>query len=37
MQAWYHCENVYPFVPKEVLDSAGWHTEAALRFLRACA
>ena len=22
MQAWYHCENVYPFVPKEVLDSA---------------
>src|SRR5580700_2581972 len=22
MQAWYHCENVYPFVPKEVLDRA---------------
>ena len=22
MQAWYHCENVYPFVPKEVLDAA---------------
>ena len=22
MQAWYHCENVYPFVPKEVLDTA---------------
>jgi len=22
MQAWYHCENVYPFVPQEVLDSA---------------
>ena len=22
MQAWYHCENVYPFVPKEVLEAA---------------
>jgi hypothetical protein len=22
MQAWYHCENVYPFVPQEVLDRA---------------
>src|SRR4030088_2780095 len=22
MQAWYHCENVYPFVPKEALDAA---------------
>jgi alkanesulfonate monooxygenase SsuD/methylene tetrahydromethanopterin reductase-like flavin-dependent oxidoreductase (luciferase family) len=22
MQSWYHCENVYPFVPKEVLDRA---------------
>jgi alkanesulfonate monooxygenase SsuD/methylene tetrahydromethanopterin reductase-like flavin-dependent oxidoreductase (luciferase family) len=22
MQAWYHCENTYPFVPQEVLDSA---------------
>ncbi len=22
MQAWYHCENVYPFVPNEVLDGA---------------
>src|ERR1700752_3731302 len=22
MQAWYHCENTYPFVPKEVLDAA---------------
>ena len=22
MRAWYHCENVYPFVPKEVLDAA---------------
>ena len=22
MQAWYHCENVYPFVPHEVLDAA---------------
>jgi alkanesulfonate monooxygenase SsuD/methylene tetrahydromethanopterin reductase-like flavin-dependent oxidoreductase (luciferase family) len=22
MQAWYHCENVYPFVPEEVLDRA---------------
>jgi alkanesulfonate monooxygenase SsuD/methylene tetrahydromethanopterin reductase-like flavin-dependent oxidoreductase (luciferase family) len=22
MQAWYHCENVYPFVPQEVLDGA---------------
>src|SRR5689334_19786915 len=22
MQAWYHCENVYPFVPPEVLQAA---------------
>jgi len=22
MQAWYHCENVYPFVPKQILDEA---------------
>src|SRR5260370_40847850 len=22
MQAWYHCENVYPFVPKEGLVAA---------------
>src|SRR6185312_2429612 len=22
MQAWYHCENTYPFVPQEVLDAA---------------
>src|SRR5260370_4325603 len=22
MHAWYHCENVYPFVPQEVLDRA---------------
>src|ERR671936_1515580 len=22
MQAWYHCENVYPFVPQEILDRA---------------
>src|SRR3954451_9487772 len=22
MQAWYHCENTYPFVPQEVLDRA---------------
>ena len=22
MKAWYHCENVYPFVPQEVLDRA---------------
>ena len=22
MQAWYHCENVYPFVPQDVLDQA---------------
>jgi alkanesulfonate monooxygenase SsuD/methylene tetrahydromethanopterin reductase-like flavin-dependent oxidoreductase (luciferase family) len=22
MQAWYHCENVYPFVPQDVLDRA---------------
>ena len=22
MQAWYHCENVYPFVPQKVLDEA---------------
>ena len=22
MQTWYHCENVYPFVPQEVLDRA---------------
>src|SRR3984893_17697467 len=22
MQAWYHCDNVYPFVPQEVLDRA---------------
>ena len=22
MQAWYHCENTYPFVPQEVLDDA---------------
>jgi alkanesulfonate monooxygenase SsuD/methylene tetrahydromethanopterin reductase-like flavin-dependent oxidoreductase (luciferase family) len=22
MQAWYHCENVYPFVPQHVLDRA---------------
>ncbi len=22
MRAWYHCENVYPFVPQEVLDAA---------------
>jgi alkanesulfonate monooxygenase SsuD/methylene tetrahydromethanopterin reductase-like flavin-dependent oxidoreductase (luciferase family) len=22
MQAWYHCENTYPFVPKEVLERA---------------
>ena len=22
MQAWYHCENPYPFVPNEVLDGA---------------
>jgi alkanesulfonate monooxygenase SsuD/methylene tetrahydromethanopterin reductase-like flavin-dependent oxidoreductase (luciferase family) len=22
MQAWYHCENTYPFVPQEVLDTA---------------
>jgi alkanesulfonate monooxygenase SsuD/methylene tetrahydromethanopterin reductase-like flavin-dependent oxidoreductase (luciferase family) len=22
MQAWYHCENVYPFVPQEVLERA---------------
>src|SRR5947209_359518 len=22
MQAWYHCENVYPFVPQHILDSA---------------
>jgi alkanesulfonate monooxygenase SsuD/methylene tetrahydromethanopterin reductase-like flavin-dependent oxidoreductase (luciferase family) len=22
MQSWYHCENVYPFVPQEVLDAA---------------
>src|SRR5918911_293161 len=22
MQVWYHCENVSPFVPKEVLDAA---------------
>src|SRR6266704_5678359 len=22
MQAWYHCENPYPFVPQEVLDRA---------------
>ncbi|HEY1798012.1 MAG TPA: LLM class flavin-dependent oxidoreductase [Stellaceae bacterium] len=22
MQAWYHCENTYPFVPKEILDAA---------------
>ena len=21
MQAWYHCENTYPFVPQEVLNS----------------
>jgi hypothetical protein len=20
MQAWYHCGNVYPFVPQDVLD-----------------
>ena len=23
MQAWYHCENPYPFMPQEVLDSGG--------------
>ena len=23
MQAWYHCENTYPFVPPEVLDGGG--------------
>ena len=22
MQAWYHCENTYPFVPQNVLDAA---------------
>ena len=22
MQVWYHCENVYPFVPQEILDRA---------------
>src|SRR6516165_9692125 len=22
MQAWYHCENVYPFVPQDILDRA---------------
>jgi alkanesulfonate monooxygenase SsuD/methylene tetrahydromethanopterin reductase-like flavin-dependent oxidoreductase (luciferase family) len=22
MQAWYHCENTYPFVPQDVLDAA---------------
>ena len=22
MRAWYHCENVYPFVPQEILDAA---------------
>ena len=22
MQAWYHCENTYPFVPQDVLDRA---------------
>ena len=22
MQAWYHCENIYPFVPQEILDAA---------------
>src|ERR1700751_5786985 len=22
MQAWYHCENTYPFVPQAVLDAA---------------
>jgi len=22
MRAWYHCENVYPFVPQDVLDAA---------------
>ena len=22
MQAWYHCENTYPFVPQKVLDAA---------------
>ena len=22
MQAWYHCENVYPFVPQDILDQA---------------
>ncbi len=22
LQAWYHCENVYPFVPQDVLDAA---------------
>ena len=22
MQAWYHCENTYPFVPQHVLDAA---------------
>ena len=24
MDAWFHCENPYPFVPDQVLDAADW-------------
>ena len=31
MQAWYHCENTYPFVPQEVLDRTPTQCVAACR------